>query len=91
MQYRNLAQLVEAPKPKQLQSRRGAAKFIAEMALQLRNIAKDVRLLELQGLLEVTYYEAFEVANMPEMQDEEREYLTELAGEARKTGRGRRT
>lgn len=84
MDRRKIPQLVEAPKPKQLQSSRGAARFIADMTLQLRNIAKERELLTLQGLLEVTYYEAFELAHLPEIDKDEHDYLVELSGKRRK-------
>jgi hypothetical protein len=42
---------------------KGVAKYIAEMSLELRGLAKSANLKTIQGLLEVTYYEAFDAAN----------------------------
>ena len=42
---------------------REMVQYIAEMLLELRNIAKSANLPTLLGLLEITFYEAFSLAN----------------------------
>ena len=58
---------------------RQTAQYVADMVLELRNMAKAVELKTLQGLLEVTFYEAFSSANRVEIPPEEIEHLRELA------------
>lgn len=55
------------------------AQYIADMVLELRNMAKAVELLTLQGLLEVTFYEAFSAANQVVIPEGEIEKLRELS------------
>lgn len=58
---------------------REAAQYIADMVLELRNMAKSVDLPTLQGLLEVSFYEAFSVANKVVIPEGEIEKLRELS------------
>lgn len=60
-------------------SLRETAQYIADMVLELRNMAKSVDLKTLQGLLEVSFYEAFSVANKVEIPPDEIEHLRELS------------
>lgn len=62
---------------------RQAAQYIAEMILELRNIAKSANFKALQGLLEVSYYEAFSAAHPPAIPPGEEDYLEDLGGDAR--------
>jgi hypothetical protein len=55
------------------------AQYTAELTLELRNLAKAAGLKTLQGLLEVTYYEAFSVAQPAILPEGELEHLSELA------------
>ena len=57
---------------------RETAQYIADMVLELRNMAKSVDLTTLQGLLEVTFYEAFSAANKVVIPEGEIEKLREL-------------
>jgi hypothetical protein len=58
---------------------RDTAQYIADMVLELRNLARTVDLKTLQGLLEVSFYEAFSAANRVEIPPEEIEHLRELS------------
>lgn len=58
---------------------RETAQYIADMMLELRNMAKFTELKTLQGLLEVSFYEAFSVANRVEIPEGEIEKLRELS------------
>ncbi len=58
---------------------RETAQYIADMMLELRNMAKCAELKTLQGLLEVSFYEAFSVANKVEIPEGEIEKLRELS------------
>ena len=58
---------------------RETANYIADMVLELRNMAKSAGLTTLLGLLEVTFYEAFSVANRVEIPEADRLRLQELA------------
>ncbi|MFO1034599.1 MAG: hypothetical protein U1E15_11150 [Hyphomicrobiales bacterium] len=59
-----------------------SAQYIADMVLELRNMAKSSQFKVLQGLLEITYYEAFTVAHPPVVPAGERERLEELGADA---------
>ena len=63
---------------------REAAHYIADMILELRNIAKAEGLSGLQGFLELTYYEAFAAANKTVVPEEEYERLESMAADARR-------
>jgi hypothetical protein len=58
---------------------RETAQYIADMVLELRNMARSVELKTLQGLLEVSFYEAFSAANKIDIPPEEIEHLRELS------------
>jgi hypothetical protein len=58
---------------------RDTAQYIADMVLELRNLARSVELITLQGLLEVSFYEAFSAANRVEIPPDEIEHLRELS------------
>lgn len=60
------------------------ANYIADMILELRNLAKTAELKTLQGLLEIAYYEAFGCANRIEVPQGEEKHLRELGADARK-------
>jgi hypothetical protein len=55
------------------------AQYIADMVLELRNLAKAYNFVALQGLLEVSYYEAFSAANKVTIPASEVEHLRELS------------
>jgi hypothetical protein len=58
---------------------RETAQYIADMVLELRNMAKSTDMKTLQGLLEVSFYEAFSVANKVLIPEGEIEHLRELS------------
>lgn len=58
---------------------RDTANYIADMVLEMRNMAKAAGLTTLLGLLEVTFYEAFSVANRVEIPEAELNRLRNLA------------
>ena len=62
-----------------LNDTRQTAQYIADMALELRNLAKAHKLLTLQGLLEVAFYEAFGAAVQKEIPEGEIEHLRALS------------
>ncbi len=67
------------------------AHYLADMTLELRNMAKSAGLKTLQGLLEISYYEAFSNANPVVMPEGEAEKLAEMsragiASEQRRAG-----
>ncbi len=63
---------------------RQTALYIADMILELRNLAKGAQMTTLQGLLEISYYEAYGVANRVEVPDNELERLQEIGTDARR-------
>jgi hypothetical protein len=58
---------------------RELAQYIADMLLEMRNMAKSAGLPTLLGLLEVTYCEAFSIANQVQIPPGELEKLKRLA------------
>ena len=58
---------------------RETAQYIADMILELRNMAKSAQLFQVMVPLEYSYYEAFAVANKVEVPPEEAERLRELS------------
>jgi hypothetical protein len=58
---------------------RELAQYIADMLLEMRNMAKSAGLSTLLGLLEVTYCEAFSIANKVEIPEGEMEKLMKMA------------
>lgn len=65
---------------------RETAQYIADMILELRNMAKSTRLFQVMVPLEYAYYEAFGVANRVEVPEEEAERIRELAQASGETG-----
>ena len=55
------------------------AQYIADMLLELRNMARAAGLETLLGLLEITFYEAYAIANKVEIPPGEVEKLKRLA------------
>jgi hypothetical protein len=55
------------------------ARYIADMLLELRNMARAAGLKTLLGLLEISFYEAFFIANKVEIPPGEIEKLRRLA------------
>jgi hypothetical protein len=55
--------------------KRETAQYIADMVLELRNLTRGLDMKSLQGLLEVTFYEAATEANRVEIPPEEIEHL----------------
>jgi hypothetical protein len=64
-----------APGPRQ----RDAAEYIAEMVLELRNLARNHRLFTVMVPLEYAYYEAFGVAHRVDVPEGEIERIRELS------------
>jgi hypothetical protein len=58
------------------------AQYIADMLLELRKMAKAAGLKTLLGLLEISFCEAFSIANKVEIPPGENEKLRRLAREA---------
>ncbi len=58
---------------------RETAQYIADMILELRNMAKSAQLYQVMVPLEYSYYEAFSAANKVEIPPEEAERLRELS------------
>jgi hypothetical protein len=59
--------------------RKETAQYIADMVLELRNLAKAVEIKSLQDLLELCFYEAFATANKVVIPEGEIERLHELS------------
>ncbi len=55
------------------------AQYIADMVLEMRNMAKASNLTELKDLLELCFYEAFSAANRIAIPDGELDHLRELS------------
>lgn len=66
---------------------RQTAQYIADMVLELRNMAKSEGFGTLQGLLEMAYYEAFTVAHKIELPAGEEEYLESLGQDVKRAER----
>lgn len=58
------------------------AQYIADMVLELRNLAKAFEYKTLQGLLEVTYYEAFGMAHKVDIPEGEEQRLNDMGQDA---------
>ncbi len=63
---------------------RDTAHYIADMILQLRNLAKGSQMSTLQGLLQISYYEAFSAANVIVILKGEQQRLEEMGAHARR-------
>jgi hypothetical protein len=59
------------------------AHYIADMILELRNLAKGAKMSTLQGLLEISYYEAYSVAHKIDIPEGEEQRLHDLGQHAR--------
>jgi len=85
MDGRAITQSISVKPQRELKSIKGihndteAAQYIADMSLELRNLAKANKLYTLQGLLEVAYYEAFGAATKREIPVGEVEHLKNLS------------
>ncbi len=77
LDYNFSPQGIQKPKPRKA-SPQEIAQYTADMSLELRNLAKSAGLKTLQGLLEVTYYEAFAAAHPAIPPEGEAERLAEL-------------
>lgn len=64
------------------------AQYIADMLLELRNLAKAADLKPLQGLLELGYYEAYATAHRAPIPEGEGERLEKMGEDARKAEAG---
>lgn len=62
---------------------RETAQYVADMILELRNMAKAARLFTITVPLEYAYYEAFSIANRVQVPEGELERLRELARNAK--------
>jgi hypothetical protein len=60
------------------------AHYIADMILELRNLAKKTGLTTLQGLLEISFYEASSAANPAQVPAGELQHLEALGADARR-------
>ncbi len=60
------------------------AQYIADMLLELRNMAKAADLKPLKGLMELAYYEAFNCAHQQPVPEGEVERLEQMGADARK-------
>jgi hypothetical protein len=63
---------------------RESAQYIADMILELRNLAKSTEMPVLQGLLEITYYEAYALANPVTIPENEEERLHAIGEDVRR-------
>jgi hypothetical protein len=59
------------------------AQYVADIILELRNLAKAAKLVTLQGLLEICYYEAYAAAHKTEVPDGEEQRLEDMGAHAR--------
>jgi hypothetical protein len=64
---------------------RQTALYIADMILELRKLAKGGQMFTLQGLLEISYYEAYSVANCVIVPENELQHLEEMGADARRS------
>jgi hypothetical protein len=64
------------------------ANYIADMILELRNLAKAQQMTTLQGLLEIAYYEAYGTANQVHIPEEEFALVYSLGEDARRANVG---
>jgi hypothetical protein len=66
-------------------SKQGSAQLIADVTLELRNLAKHANMVTLISLLEITYYEAYHCANpveLPEAEFRQIQLLNKIGKEA---------
>jgi hypothetical protein len=69
---------------KSTQSGLEVAQYIADLLLDMRNLAKAQSLKTLQGLLEISYYEAFALAHPVALPLGEKEHIEELEKQAKR-------
>lgn len=62
-----------------VERQRDAAQYLADMILEMRNLAKSAQLHTVMVPLEYAYYEAFSVANKVEVAEAEIEHIRELS------------
>jgi hypothetical protein len=60
------------------------ARYIADMILELRNLAKGEHMAALQGLLEISYYEAYGIAHAVDVPEGEEQHLLDIGAHARR-------
>ncbi len=75
---------IDGKSPEKVAQQLEMAQYIADMLLELRNMAKASGLNTLLGLLEITYCEAFSIANKVEIPPGEIEKLRRLTQESRR-------
>jgi hypothetical protein len=63
---------------------RDLANYIADMILELRNLAKGGHMTTLQGLLEISYYEAFSVAHKIQIPAQDLQHMHDIGEDARR-------
>ena len=81
----NFNESIEAKNnPKENRQRQQSVQYVADMLLELRNLAKQHECLTLQGLLEISYYEAFSEAHRVPVPSGEEEFLKLLGEDARR-------
>ena len=76
----------DAGKLNTVDQQRQTAQYMADMILELRNVAKAARLFTVAVPLEYAYYEAFAAANRVEVPEKEAERLREIERAARELG-----
>ncbi len=64
-------------------AQRETAQYIADMVLELRNLARSAELKTLSGLLEIAFYEGFSLANKVDIPPVEVERLKALEAAAK--------
>jgi hypothetical protein len=72
-------QQTQAPPALGPSHKRETAQYIADISLEMRNLAKSCDMPTLQGLLEVAYYEAFTLATEINVPSGESERLRQLS------------
>ncbi|PZF76916.1 hypothetical protein DK847_10675 [Aestuariivirga litoralis] len=74
-----LVEAVPKPVPSLAQRQRETAEYLADMILELRNLARSVQLHTVMVPLEFAYYEAFGAAHKVEVPPGEAERIRELS------------
>ena len=74
-----LVEAAGAPVKSLVERQRETAEYLADMVLELRNLARSVQLFTVMVPLEYAYYEAFGVANRVEVPPEEVDRIKRLA------------
>lgn len=82
--YNLSTNMVTEHNPKENTNSSETAQYIADMLLELRKLAKASELKNLQGLLELCYYEAFGAAHKAVIPEGEAERLEQMGADARK-------